>query len=253
MAAMRDDTRIVGAAAGGSYASATMDEYSDLDLLVAVEPAALAEVLADRKAIAARLGKLVAAFTGEHVGEPRLLICLYESPLMHVDLKFVSLEDAGIGRVEDPVVVWERDGRLSAVLRRDTARYPEPDLQWIEDRFWIWTHYCASKIGRGELFEALDFLAFIRSRVLGPLGLMANGARPCGVRKLEVLAPEFAAELEATIAQHSNASCLAALEAAVRLYLDLRAPHSGAMRCDEHARRHALDYLSKVKVAIQPL
>ena len=253
IAALQNDPRIVGAAAGGSYASAAMDEYSDLDLVIAIEPNAYAAVMAERKIIAARLGKLLAAFTGEHVGEPRLLICLYESPLMHVDLKFVSLDDAGIGRVEDPVVVWERDGRLSAALRQDTARYPQPDLQWIEDRFWIWTHYCASKIGRGELFEALDFLAFIRAQVLGPLALMATGARPSGVRKIEVLAPEFAAELEATIAQHTNASCLAALEAAVRLYLELRAPHAGAVNCDEHTRVKAMDYLAKVRTAIQPL
>lgn len=253
IAALQNDPRIVGAAAGGSYASVAMDEYSDLDLVIAVEPDAYATVMAERKTIAATLGKLLTAFTGEHVGEPRLLICLYESPLMHVDLKFVSLGDAGVGRVEDPVVVWERDGRLTAVLRQHTARYPEPDPQWIEDRFWIWTHYCASKIGRGELFEALDFLAFIRSQVLGPLALVANGARPSGVRKIEMHAPEFAAELEATIAQHTNASCLSALEAAVRLYLELRARHASAVNCDEHTRVKVMDYLDEVRTAIQPL
>jgi predicted nucleotidyltransferase len=253
IAALRNDPRIVGAAAGGSYASAAMDDYSDLDLVIAVEPNDYTEVMAARKTIAATLGQLLSAFTGEHVGEPRLLICLYESPLMHVDLKFVSLDDAGMGRVEDPVVVWERDGRLSAALRQGTARYPEPNPQWIEDRFWIWTHYCASKIGRGELFEALDFLAFIRSQVLGPLALIANGARPSGVRKIEMHAPEFAAELEATIAQHTNASCLAALEAAVGLYLELRTSYAGAIDCDEHTRVKVMEYLAEVGTAIQPL
>ncbi|MER7057532.1 MULTISPECIES: hypothetical protein [unclassified Streptomyces] len=34
-----------------------------------------------------------------------------------------------------------------------------PDLQWIEDRFWIWVHYGATKLGRGELFEVNGFLA----------------------------------------------------------------------------------------------
>ena len=41
-----------------------------------------------------------ATFTGEHVGESRVLICLYGPPLLHVDLKFVSLSDAAMGRQE---------------------------------------------------------------------------------------------------------------------------------------------------------
>jgi len=67
-------------------------------------------------------------------------------------------------RVEDPAVLWERDGQLSAALRNGVARYPAPDLQWIEDRFWVWVHYGAAKVGRGELFEALDMLALLRSK-----------------------------------------------------------------------------------------
>lgn len=42
--------------------------------------------------LAGTLGHLLHAFTGEHVGEPRLLICLYGPELLHVDLKFVTLE-----------------------------------------------------------------------------------------------------------------------------------------------------------------
>jgi hypothetical protein len=53
------------------------------------------------------MGNLLAAFTGEHVGEPRLLICLFADPLMHVDLKFISLGQLS-SRVEDPVILWER-------------------------------------------------------------------------------------------------------------------------------------------------
>src|SRR5438477_114711 len=102
-----EDSRLVGVAAGGSYLTGAMDEWSDLDLVVAVEPAAYAAVIADRPRIAASLGRLLAAFTGEHVGEPRVLICLYGAPLLHVDLKFVTLA-AAAERVEDPAVLWER-------------------------------------------------------------------------------------------------------------------------------------------------
>src|SRR4029079_5014481 len=217
---LNNDHRIVGVAAGGSFITNSMDEFSDLDLIIAVEPAHCAEVNPERMEIAASLGKLLAAFTGEHVGEPRVLICLYEAPLLRVDLKFVSLDDVAT-RVEDPIVLWERDGRLSTALAQGKAEYPTRSPQWIEDRFWIWVHYAASRIARGELFEAIDFLAFLRGAVLGPLALARAGARPSGVRKIETTAPAFALELRHTIATHDADDCLRALRACVDLYRTL--------------------------------
>src|SRR5678816_3323580 len=120
---LNNDRRIVGVAAGGSFITNSMDEFSDLDLIIAVEPAHYDEINLERMKIAASLGKLLAAFTGEHVGEPRVLICLYEAPLLHVDLKFVSLDDVAT-RVEDPSVLWERDGRLSSALAQSKAEFP---------------------------------------------------------------------------------------------------------------------------------
>ena len=221
LAILRHDSRIVGVAAGGSYASDSMDEQSDLDLVIAVEPDHFASVLAERAGIAASLGSLLASFTGEHVGEPRLLICLYAPVPLHVDLKFVAVPDLA-ERVEDPIVLWERDGRVTTALAAGSAAYPGPDATWINDRFWIWVHYGASKIARGELFEAMDFLAFLRMVVLGPLALQRAGARPQGVRKIEVAAPTFVDRLSETVAQHDAASCAEALKAAVGLYRELR-------------------------------
>ena len=215
------DPRLAGVAAGGSYLTGTMDEFSDLDLVVAVDPPAYLQVMEERRPIAASLGPLLSAFTGEHVGEPRVLICLYGPPLLHVDLKFVALADAA-PRVEDPAVLWERDGRLTAALRSGEARYPARDLQWIEDRFWIWIHYGAGKIGRGELFEAHDMLAFLRAQALGPLMLQTVSARPTGVRRLEQVAPGWAREMQATVAKYEPRSSALALRAAAQMYRALR-------------------------------
>jgi predicted nucleotidyltransferase len=218
---LRADARLVGVAAGGSYLTGTMDEFSDLDLVLAVEAAAYPEVMEDRHHIAAALGPLLSAFTGEHVGEPRVLICLYGPPLLHVDLKFVAVADAA-QRVEDPAVLWERDGRLTAALGVAAARYPARDLQWLEDRFWVWVHYGAGKIGRGELFETHDLLAALRAQVLGPLMLQTVGARPSGVRHLEQVAPGWAQEMQATVARYEPRSCAAALREAAQMYRALR-------------------------------
>lgn len=130
------DTRVVGVLAGGSYLTDTMDRYSDLDLVIVVEERDYAAVTAEREALAGALGRLVACFTGEHVGEPRLLICLYEEPLLHVDLKFVMLADLA-ERVEDPAVLWQRDARVEQAVAAGVAEYPSPDAGWVERRFWV--------------------------------------------------------------------------------------------------------------------
>jgi predicted nucleotidyltransferase len=244
---LEKDERLVGVAAGGSYVTGSMDEFSDLDLVIAVEPAAYQSVTTERQSIAQGLGPLLAAFTGEHVGEPRLLICLYGPPLLHVDLKFVSLPDAAL-RVENPTVLWERDGRLSAALGAATPVFPEPDLQWIEDRFWVWVHYVAGKIGRGELFDAIDSLSFLRAHVLGPLALLSRGARPSGVRRVEFAAPELADDMQSTLATYSARSCAAALRAAANLYVELRRQMAdGALRCHRPAEEAAMAYLGEIE------
>ena len=249
--AFERDTRIVGLAAGGSFLTNSMDDFSDLDLLIASEQRDHGDVMADRVQIAGALGSLLASFTGEHVGEPRLLICLYRgSPPLHVDLKFVALPDLA-RRVEDPAVLWERGGRLTQALEAGTAEYPTPDRQWIEDRFWVWVHYAAAKLGRGELFEVLDVLSFLRRTVLGPLALASSGARPAGVRRLEQLVPEHLLRLQATVATHDPVACGRALQACIVLYRLLRSDGTG-IQIREAAENAATDYLADSVTAPRP-
>ncbi|MBD2094228.1 aminoglycoside 6-adenylyltransferase [Trichocoleus sp. FACHB-591] len=237
------DPRLVGVAATGSWAENSMDEFSDLDLIIAVEHESFAQVMSERESIAASLGELLAAFTGEHVGEPRVLICLYNSPLLHVDLKFLSITDVAT-RVDEPVVLWERDDRLSQSYAASTGVYPLPSEQWIEDRFWIWIQYGTSKIARGELFEALDFISYLRSTVLGPLGLLRSGCKPSGVRKIEQLAPTLAETLESTVALHDRESCYLALERCLEIYRALR---STAITHHAAAEEAAVEYLKTMR------
>jgi hypothetical protein len=212
---------LVGLLAGGSFVAGRLDRYSDLDLIVVTAPHAWPGILERRTALAAEWGPLLGAFPGDHVGEPRLLICLYGPPLVHVDLKFLTPDQLGC-RVEDPVVLWARDASVASGLAAGRASYPRPDLQWIEDRFWIWVHYAATKIGRGELFEALGSGAFVRSRVLGPLALDIAGARPDGVRRLEQTDTADAAAMRQTVAAYDARDIVRAVSASVDLYRSLR-------------------------------
>jgi hypothetical protein len=123
---------------------------------------------------------------------------------------------------EDPAVLWQREGRLTRELSRAQSAYPTSNAQWIEDRFWVWVHYAGTKLGRGELFEACDFISFLRTTVLGPLALSSVGARPSGVRRLEQAAPDYARYLQTTVAPYDVGDCRRALLACVDFYRALR-------------------------------
>ncbi|HWM38633.1 MAG TPA: aminoglycoside 6-adenylyltransferase, partial [Streptomyces sp.] len=102
IATAEGDPRVLAVIAAGSVADGTADEYSDLDLVLVCTDEGRHGVLADAQDFARRSGPLLVAFTGEHVGEPRLLIALYGPEPRHVDLKFIGIGDLDT-RVEDGI------------------------------------------------------------------------------------------------------------------------------------------------------
>lgn len=215
------DETLIGLAVAGSWLTNEIDEFSDLDLILVTK-----EKITDDKTrmidYASQYGPLLSAFTGEHVGEPRLLICLYNDPLLHVDIKFVTLQEFG-ERIETPVLLSDSQGLLQQVIDQTEPKFPYPDFQWIEDRFWTWIHYALLKVGRGEYFEALDFIAYLRMMVFGPLLHIKNGNLPRGVRKAETqLNFEDIEDLKLTVGALDKAALIAALENSITLYLKLR-------------------------------
>jgi len=218
---LKSDKNVIGLAVAGSWLTNEIDEFSDLDLIVVTQT----KISGDKQKMldyANRFGQLLSGFTGEHVGEPRVLICLYDNPLLHVDIKFLILEEF-YQRIETPHILLDTDGQLESVLNATQPKFPYPDYQWIEDRFWIWIHYALLKIGRGEYVEAFDFLGFLRMVVFGPLLHIKNGNLPRAVRKVETLlaAPDFE-QLKTTIPAYSKKSLLDSLQSSVTLYRQLR-------------------------------
>ncbi|MEV4253825.1 nucleotidyltransferase domain-containing protein [Spirillospora sp. NPDC049652] len=240
---IRQDARVAGVAITGSLAGGRPDGYSDVDLIVVVEDEAYDAVMRERLALIGSWTSLVAGFTGEHVGEPRLIITLVGPPLLHVDFKFVRVSDFA-ERTADPEILWDRDGLLAGHLAQRPPAAPAFDLQWIEDRFWIWVHYGATKLGRGELFETIGFLAYLRETVLGPLAARRVGAPPRGVRHLETVAPDEARALQATLCGHDRAEAGRAILATVDLYR--RWSEGSSVERRHLAERLAVQYLQDV-------
>lgn len=238
-AKIRADDRFLGLLAGGSLIHGGVDEFSDLDLVLVVADGDYDDVMAQRRAIAERFGDLLAAFTGEHVGEPRLLICLYGPDTIHVDLKFIA-PDALSQLIEHPRVLFDRDGSVGARLGEASVRWPDQNIDWFEERFWIWVHYGATKLGRGELFEAIGMLAFIRDQVLGPLCYMRENQPQRGIRRIEQKFPEYANRLKATLATHDGPSVKRALDAVMTLYEEMT---EGSLPTHSPLRRKVRDYV----------
>ena len=244
---LKNDNNTIGLAAAGSWITNEIDEFSDLDLILITKE----RVSGDKTRMfhyAKSFGQFLTGFTGEHVGEPRVLICLYDNPLLHVDIKFLTLEEFR-DRIETPVILLDTDGRLKTILEQTDSRFPYPDYQWIEDRFWVWIHYALLKIGRGEFVEAFDCFSFLRMVVFGPLLHIKNGNLPRGVRKVETQLPrEDFEQLVSTLPTYSKASLLETLQNAVLLYLKLRAAlFSPDVVRHSETENKVMQYFSKIK------
>ncbi|MBP0579417.1 nucleotidyltransferase domain-containing protein [Labrys sp. LIt4] len=220
--AVASDNRLSALLIGGSYIHGGLDEHSDLDFVIVVNDESYADVMATRLAFANALPDLVNAFTGEHVGEPRLLICLYGPPLLHVDLKFVLKSDLD-HQIERRAILFAREpAGIEARVQAGTVAWPNHPSEWFETRTWIWLHYAATKLARGELYEAIGMLAFFREQVLGPLLYRRAGKNQRGVRRLEALGLDEHGRLPATIAENNPSSVQRAIEASIDIYMDLR-------------------------------
>ena len=241
VATVRDDPRFEALLASGSLAAGGFDEQSDLDLILVVSAEAEVATMAARREFAAGLGELLAAFSGEHVGEPRLLICLYGLPLLHVDLKFVTADDLG-SFTERPLVLWaHEDAGLRHRLDSIEIKPAGHTAQWFEDRTWLWLHYSATKMRRGEYFEALSGLDFFRDVVLGPMLRRNAGERPRGLRRIEGN-PGARDRLLPTLAAYDRTAIADALRRTIVLYMELRAADPPPVPT-AHMPQALLDYI----------
>lgn len=240
------DEIAIGLAIGGSWITNEIDEFSDLDFIIVTEN----KIAPDKEKMisyAKQFGDLLNAFTGEHVGESRLLVCLYDNPLIHVDYKFITPDELKV-RVENPTILWERDSTLSDIIKNTEFKFPLPDYQWIEDRFWVWIHYLATKIGRGEFFETLDGINFLRTTVIAPLLQIKNGNLPKGFRKAENnLLKDDLIKLEKTVAAYDKESMIKSIYETIGLYNDLREKiFDSSIKLQTRTEKRSLEYLDKI-------
>lgn len=241
------DHRFTAVCSAGSSISNELDKYSDLDIVLVTENH-ISFSSEEMRRFAEQLGNLIVGFTGEHVGETRLLICLFNAPLLHVDLKFIQLQDF-YHRVENPKILYDRHNQIPNLYKNSNANWPSLNFQWIEDRFWVWIHYVATKLGRGEYFEAIDFLSFLRGNVLGPMFHSKYEKNPRGVRKLEfLLSVDDLEQLKRTLPSYDFDSIFESILTSIELYCDLRDLLAANLSKNEMAQTVSVEYLKGLKL-----
>ncbi len=89
--------------------------------------------------------------------------------------------------------------------------------------------------------------------VLGPLLQIKNGSLPRGVRKVEMnLAPDDLNKLMLTTARYEQRSIIAALEASIQLYRDLRKHlFSNEIQRQTQTELKTIEYLQLIKARKQ--
>jgi predicted nucleotidyltransferase len=218
------DPDVMAMVVTGSFATGDADELSDIDLRVYVRPDAVESVVARIPDLTAAAGRVVALFVAEHLGIPTLTIVLYDD-LVHVDFDVVAADRAAEHNDGLPaVVLWERQP-ISDALPGTYAPEVAAGVRWVEARIWTWSWYIQSKVLRGELYEALDGVQYVRDQVLFRLLAFHGERRPAGGRRAETVVGEHGDAFARTVPTSLDpASILAALREEIDLYRRLADP-----------------------------
>jgi hypothetical protein len=235
------DPDVVGMAVTGSFATGIADEVSDVDLRLYARSGTVEPVVARVPELAAACGRVTALFVAEHLGIPTLTIVLFDD-LVHVDFDVVSVDRAAEHNEGLPaVVLWEREP-ISAALPGTYGPDFAADLRWMEARIWTWSWYIQSKVLRGELYEALDGLQYVRDQVLFRLLAFGRGDRPAGGRRAEAVVGDHADVFARTV---PIALERAAFLEALRLEIDLY-----RLLADPLLVRHGVDLAIEARAVI---
>jgi hypothetical protein len=235
------DPDVVGMAVTGSFATGIADDVSDVDLRLYARSGTVETVVARVPELAAACGRVVALFVAEHLGIPTLTIVLFDE-LVHVDFDVISVDRAAEHNEGLPaVVLWEREP-ISAALPGTYRSDFTADIRWMEARIWTWSWYIQSKVLRGELYEALDGLQYVRDQVLFRLLAFGRGDRPAGGRRAEAVVGDHADTFARTVPiSLDRAAFLEALRVEIDLY---------RLLADPLLARHGVDLAIEARAVI---
>ena len=233
------------------------DLFSDIDLYVFVRDSDFESVFAERDAIARSIGPVLVRYLGDHMpsGHHQLIVW-YEGPL-HVDLMFRKWSETVLHWKWKGSVILKDSGNAIAQLKKESDLLQPPELAWeqlntLNQKFWGWVAYTFGKILRGELWEALDNIAWIRNEALLVMLAWTQNAQYEGHRRLEAKLDDHLATLfNESLCSREPESLHAALTAEVRIFRELRSRLSAqvAETFDERPEKEIMSELEALWAA----
>jgi hypothetical protein len=223
------DNHVLGVLLGGSLADGRADLLSDIDLYLFVRDKDFESVFANREAVARSLGAVLLCYRGDHMPSGKHQLIVWYEGLLHVDLIYRKWS----GRVPDwkwkrTVILKDSYGAMAQLQKESDPLRPATvsleQLQTLSQKFWGWVAYTLGKICRGERWEALDNIAWIRNEALLVMLAWAQNAPYEGHRRLESkLDDELAMLFEQSLCSRELDALHNALMAEVRIFRKLRA------------------------------
>ncbi|MGL4589174.1 MAG: hypothetical protein ACRCUP_02960 [Mycoplasmatales bacterium] len=188
---LMDNEQVQILAITGSGYELKFDQFADLDLVIGYENTI------NKQEVLALMGDLIGCFTGYHVGEPRLEICLFKvsGDLLQVDAKFVELTDFKNQRDKIKLLFDKTKQVDQKIINQKTCEVQTIDWNFVNQKFYKWIHFGIVKLARGEIHEAISCLNMIWSEIIANYYYIERGILPRGMRRIEQIQPELAVKL----------------------------------------------------------
>lgn len=205
------DERICGAALVGSAATASEDEFSDIDLALRLSPSASLHSVVDDWTEWMRSEQSVVTSMDVQSDGALYRVFLLASTLQ-VDLSFWEHDQYGGNGRDAFVVLFGEEGvtRSAGEFRASSAL----------DMAWLYALHVRSALARGRVWQALYMINGLRNQLVAVWSQRA-GENPSQARGIDRLAPRQLHRLEATVPFDTTiASLRAAFAAEIELLVE---------------------------------
>ncbi len=171
----------------GSLIKGTVDQYSDIDLVVfTAEESGIIKLKTQIQEYFSTAFKLLSFFPATHIGMGNLLIFFLDfgDTVLKVDIE-IALSSMAASKMEFLLVSDPQNSIPESITAGGQLFYNTPDTGDIYAKFTGWIWYTYTKTERGEITEAIDALHVMRSYAVIPFAQLLHGLPLEGHRYLE--------------------------------------------------------------------
>ncbi len=184
---LQADPRVEGAYVVGSMADETEDEYSDIDIYVAVKERHYDEVYGERLRFAESIGDVLSTFEVEWPN-CQMLGVIYRN-CVEIDLCYTRLGQAEVFSDRYKIVL-DKSGRIQkALIRKEYPKDSKAELKKQTEFALYNLLHAVNMFHRGEYWSSINQIETLRKRTVSLIELLLNKEIGEEYRKLESVLP----------------------------------------------------------------